>query len=209
MYTDLSLVIDAFKQVLVKSTGGCRTPSRCGVDGRRTRDQRGAGLKSDGSGTLHDRLLTQNQGRLSLNRATWRACGAPPGNRVQQGLSPDPPTRQSYQQEETLPHLHRHGIERPTTQMKRLPARVKQALFVPEAPNQVWSMDFMNDSFLDREPFRMIKIVDNGPELISIKLDLWCRENGVALAFIQPDKPTQNAFIERFNRTVRKEALNA
>jgi len=45
--------------------------------------------------------------------------------------------------------------------------------------------------------------VDNGPELVSIKLDLWCRENGVTLAFIQPGKPTQNAFIERFNRTLR------
>lgn len=52
--------------------------------------------------------------------------------------------------------------------------------------------------------------VDNGPELISIKLDLWCRENGVTLAFIQPGKPTQNAFIERFNRTTfRTEVLNA
>lgn len=132
---------------------------------------------------------------------------------------------------------------------KRLPARVKQALFVPEAPNQVWSMDFMHDSFWDSKPFRVLNIVDdfnrqalwvepdtslpaervvrvlnqlkesrgvpamirvdNGPELISIKLDLWCRENGVTLAFIQPGKPTQNAFIERFNRTVRTEVLNA
>jgi len=51
--------------------------------------------------------------------------------------------------------------------------------------------------------------VDNGPELVSIKLDLWCRENGVTLAFIQPGKPTQNAFIERLNRTLRTEVLNA
>jgi putative transposase len=32
--------------------------------------------------------------------------------------------------------------------------------------------------------------VDNGPELVNIKLNLWCCENGVMLAFIQPGKPT-------------------
>jgi len=92
---------------------------------------------------------------------------------------------------------------------KRLPARVKQALFVPEAQNYVWSMDFMYDSFWSGKAFRVLKIVDNGPELISIKLDLWCREIGVTLAFIQLSKPTQNVFIERFNRTVRTEVLKS
>jgi putative transposase len=55
---------------------------------------------------------------------------------------------------------------------------------------------------------KMIR-VDNGPELISTKLDLWCRENNVTLAFIQPGEPTQNAYIERFNQTLRKDVLNA
>lgn len=51
--------------------------------------------------------------------------------------------------------------------------------------------------------------VDNGPEFISSALDCWCRERNVTLAFIQPGKPTQNAFVERCNGNIRKELLNA
>lgn len=49
---------------------------------------------------------------------------------------------------------------------------------------------------------------DNGPELISSKLDEWARKNGVLLDFIEPGKPAQNAYIERFNRTYREEVLD-
>lgn len=43
--------------------------------------------------------------------------------------------------------------------------------------------------------------MDNGPELVSLTLAQWAEEHGVMLEFIRPGKPTQNAFIERFNRT--------
>ena len=45
--------------------------------------------------------------------------------------------------------------------------------------------------------------VDNGPELISHKLDVWCKERKITLAFIEPGKPTQNAYVERFNGAAR------
>ena len=132
---------------------------------------------------------------------------------------------------------------------KRLPARVKQALFQPERPNQVWSLDFVTDSLWDGTRFRMLNIiddfnrevlaiesdtslpstrvirvlerlqvfrglpsmirVDNGPEFISTKLDIWAKMNHVELHFIQPGKPMQNGFIERFNGSLRTELLNA
>lgn len=132
---------------------------------------------------------------------------------------------------------------------KRLPARIKQALFQPVTLNQVWSIDFMTDSLWDGRSFRLLNIiddynrellsieadtslpalrvvrvlerlketrglpemirVDNGPEFISARLDIWCKQNKITLVFIQPGKPTQNAFVERCNGNIRRELLNA
>jgi putative transposase len=132
---------------------------------------------------------------------------------------------------------------------KRLPKQIKQALYKPDAPNKVWSIDFMSDSLWDGRKFRTLNIiddfnrkilainidtsiqalrvirvfenlkerlglpeiirVDNGPEFTSAKLDLRCQDNGIKLLFIRSGKPTENAFIERFNGLFRRELLNA
>ena len=49
---------------------------------------------------------------------------------------------------------------------------------------------------------------DNGPEYISQKFKKWACERGISLLYIQPGKPQQNAYIERFNRTVRYDWLS-
>jgi putative transposase len=50
--------------------------------------------------------------------------------------------------------------------------------------------------------------VDNGPEYISGKLLIWASRRGITIQHIQPGQPQQNAYIERYNRTVRHEWLD-
>lgn len=44
-----------------------------------------------------------------------------------------------------------------------------------------------------------------GPEYVSSTLMNWAEKQGIALTYIQPGKPQQNAYVERHNRTVRHE----
>ncbi len=48
---------------------------------------------------------------------------------------------------------------------------------------------------------------DNGPEYISGQLASWAEKHGIELLYIQPGNPQQNAYIERYNRTVRYDWL--
>ena len=141
------------------------------------------------------------------------------------------------------------GLNKKKRTRKRIPARVKQALIIPSAPNQTWSMDFMSDRLMNGRRFRVLNIiddynreilriepyfsitsarvvriierlitenkkplairVDNGPEFIAEILQNWCENNGIDLMFIQPGRPMQNGFIERFNRSYRQDVLDA
>lgn len=131
---------------------------------------------------------------------------------------------------------------------RRIKRDKPDALSVPLAPNQVWSIDFMSDSLTDGRTLRTFNVLDdynreglgievdqslpsarvikaleriiewrgkpaaircdNGPEYVSQSLVNWANEHQITLMYIQPGKPTQNAYIERFNRTVRHEWLD-
>ncbi len=64
---------------------------------------------------------------------------------------------------------------------------------------------FLSD--LDRALPKTI-VCDNGPELTCKAMFFWSKENRAKLHFIQPGKPTQNAFVESFNGRFREGCLN-
>ena len=69
----------------------------------------------------------------------------------------------------------------------------------------VRAMDQLIEVYGAPEAIRM----DNGSEMTSETLTEWAKEKGISLLFVQPGKPNQNAFVERFNRSFRDEVLDA
>ena len=102
--------------------------------------------------------------------------------------------------------------------------RVQMAM--PTRPNERWSIDFMSGQlvatsitgarlalFLDElgkaAAHPKAVVCDNGPEPASKAMRFGSERSGAALNFIQPGKPTQNAFVESVNGKFRDSCLKA
>ncbi len=64
------------------------------------------------------------------------------------------------------------------------------------------------DQLGERRPLPKRIVMDNGPELTSKAMFFWSQRTGVKLHFIQPGKPTQNAFVESFDGKFRDYCLD-
>ncbi len=100
---------------------------------------------------------------------------------------------------------------------KRLPARIKVPLYQPVQPREIWSMDFMSDSLTTGPSFRVLNIIDHynrqalctTPEFLSKIFVQFCETEAIHIKYIQPEKPSQNGYVERFNKTFREDVLDA
>lgn len=84
-------------------------------------------------------------------------------------------------------------------------ALINEAAFSIPAERLV---DAIKRLFVYRDKPKKIR-VDNGPEFLSKVFTSFCLEHQIELCYIQPGKPSQNAYIECFNRTFREDVLDA
>lgn len=59
-----------------------------------------------------------------------------------------------------------------------------------------------------QRPLPQVLRTNNGPEFLGEAFVQWAKTAGMAIQYIQPGKPNQKAFVERFNRTLRDELLD-
>ncbi len=122
------------------------------------------------------------------------------------------------------------GLQVRTKRRKKL-VRPRVPMPLPSRAGERWSIDFVHDQLSCGRRFRVFNVVDdfsrecvgqlseqrslpktivcdNGTELTSKAMFFWSRSRAVKLHFIQPGKPTQNAFVESFNGKFRDGCLN-
>jgi len=103
---------------------------------------------------------------------------------------------------------------------RRLPKRERVPLYVPRLPDSE-ALHIEVDTSINSQ--RLIRVferlqrerglpqalrTDNGPEFLGEAFVAWAKSQGMVIQYIQPGKPNQNAYIERFNRTFREEVLD-